>query len=43
MVGLLAPFVRPLVLAALLLMLSSLLALALPWAIIWQRPVCSSR
>ncbi|MCJ7706643.1 MAG: ABC transporter ATP-binding protein/permease, partial [Anaerolineales bacterium] len=35
MAGLLAPFVRPLVLAALLLMLSSLLTLALPWAIRW--------
>jgi len=35
MAGLLAPFVRPLVLAALLLMLSSLLTLTLPWAIRW--------
>jgi subfamily B ATP-binding cassette protein MsbA len=35
MLGLLAPFVRPLVLAALLLMLSSLMTLALPWAIRW--------
>jgi len=35
MARLLAPFLRPLSLAALLLLLSSLLTLALPWAIRW--------